>query len=217
VKQYIILNCASSADGKIALPNKDRLDLSNKEDFKRVHSLRSECDAIIVGIDTIIEDDPSLTINKKYASGENPSRIILDTKYRTPEHSKIVNNDCKTIIAIGDQTLDKELPHIETIKCGKDKIDLEKLLEHLEKKNIRKILVEGGETVLWSFLEKQLFDEFNIFVSNIIVGGKNTPTIAGGRGFLTKNETLKLELRNVTRMGEGLLIKYTKSNHKKTH
>jgi len=215
VEQYIILNCAASADGKIALPNKERLDLSNEIDLKRVHALRSKCDAIVVGIDTVIEDNPSLTINKKYASGENPTRIILDTKYRTPKNSRIIKNDRKTIIVIGEKTLDKKLPYTNTIKCGKEKIDLEKLLDILEKKNIRKILVEGGETVLWSFLEKQLFDEFNIFISNLIVGGKNTPTIAGGQGFLTKKDILKLELKDVTKMGNGILIKYAKNNNKK--
>ena len=217
MEQYIILNCAASADGKIALPNKERLELSNEIDLKRVHSLRSECDAIIVGIDTVIEDNPSLTINKKYASGENPTRIILDTKYRTPENSNIIKNDSKTIIVIGEKTLDKKLPYTVTIKCGKEKIDLEKLLDTLKKRNIRKILVEGGETVLWSFIEKQLFDEFNIFISNLIVGGENTPTIAGGRGFLTKKDILKLELKDVTRMGNGILIKYAKNNNKKAH
>ena len=86
MKPYIILNCAASVDGKIALPNRQKLRLSNEEDFSRVHSLRSECDAIIVGIDTIILDDPSLTINQKYSGGKNPVRIILDTNYRTPEN-----------------------------------------------------------------------------------------------------------------------------------
>ena len=75
----IILNCAASADGKIALANRRKLNLSNEEDFKRVHSLRSDCDAIIVGIETILEDNPSLTINTKYTSGKEPIRIVLDT------------------------------------------------------------------------------------------------------------------------------------------
>ena len=115
MKPYIILNCATSVDGKIALPNRQKLRLSNKEDFRRVHSLRSECDAIIVGIDTIIQDDPSLTINQKYSGGKNPVRIILDTKYRTPENSQILDNKSKTLIAIGEKTLDKKLENVEII------------------------------------------------------------------------------------------------------
>ena len=91
MKPHIILNCASSADGKIALPNRQKLNLSNSEDFSRVHQLRSECDAILVGIGTVIEDNPSLTINHKYSSGNDPLRIILDTNYRIPEDSKILS------------------------------------------------------------------------------------------------------------------------------
>ena len=176
MKPYIILNCAASVDGKIALPNRQKLRLSNEEDFSRVHSLRSECDAIIVGIDTIIQDDPSLTINQKYNSGKNPVRIILDTNYRTPENSQILDNKSKTLIAIGEKTLDKKLENVEIIRCGNEEINLEKLMIKQVERGIEKVMVEGGETVLWSFLENELFDELNVFVSSVIIGGKEVQT-----------------------------------------
>ena len=213
MEPYIILNCAASADGKIALPNRQKINLSNRKDFARVHALRSECDAIIVGIDTVIEDNPSLTINQKYGSGKNPLRIILDTNYRTPKGSKVLDGSSKTLIAIGDETIDKKLPNIEIVRCGDKEINLEKLLKLLNKRGIKKILVEGGETVLWSFLEKQLFNELNIFISNIIIGGKDTPTIAGGNGFINEEDLLKLKIENITRIGNGILIKYSKSKN----
>jgi 2,5-diamino-6-(ribosylamino)-4(3H)-pyrimidinone 5'-phosphate reductase len=210
VKPHIILNCAASADGKIALPNRQKLDLSNSEDFSRVHQLRSECDAILVGIGTVIEDNPSLTINHKYSSGNDPLRIILDTNYRIPEDSKILSEDKNTVIAIGEHTDDRDLPNVEIFRCGKDEINLQKLITYLGEKGIEKILVEGGETVMWSFLEKELFDELNIFISNIIVGGKETPTIAGGKGYANAKNTLKLKLKNIEKLGDGILIKYSK-------
>ncbi len=213
MEPYIILNCAASADGKIALPNRQKINISNEKDFARVHALRSECDAIIVGIDTIIEDNPRLTVNQNYSSGKNPLRIILDTNYRTPENSKVLDGSSKTLIAIGNETNDKKIPHIEIVRCGAKEINLKKLLNLLNEKGIKKILVEGGETVLWSFLEKQLFDELNIFISNIIIGGKDTPTIAGGNGFMSEKNLLKLQIEDTKRIGDGILIKYSKSKN----
>ena len=213
MEPYIILNCAASADGKIALPNRQKIDLSNEKDFARVHLLRSECDAVIVGIDTVIEDNPSLTVNQKYNTGKNPLRIILDTNYRTPENSKILYGNNKTLIAIGDKTIDKELPNTEIFRCGEKEIDLQKLMRFLSKKGMKKILVEGGETVLWSFLEKKLFDELNIFISSVIIGGKNTPTIAGGNGFMNGEKLLKLKLEDIKKVDNGILVKYSKSKN----
>ena len=213
MKPYTILNCASSADGKIALPNKRKIELSSTEDFKRVHNLRSKCDAIIVGINTVIEDNPNLTVNRKFSSGSNPIRVILDTNYRTPENSNILNGESKTIIVIGDKTVDRKLPNVKILRCGNKEVNLEKLLNHLKELNVKNILVEGGETVLWSFLEKKLFNELNIFVSSVIIGGKKTPSIAGGKGFLDKRNVLNLELKKFKQMGNGILLTYFRSNN----
>ena len=213
MKPYIILNCASSADGKIALPNRKKIKLSNLEDFERVHNLRTKCDAIIVGINTVIEDNPNLTVNVKYATGSNPIRIILDTNYRTPRNSNILNGESKTVIVIGDKTVDRKLPNVEIFRCGEKEINLNKLLQHLEKLKIKNILVEGGETVLWSFLEKKMFDELNIFVSSVIVGGKDSPSIAGGKGFLDESKILSLEIKKFKQIGNGILLTYFKSNN----
>ena len=213
MKPYTILNCASSADGKIALPNKRKIELSNTEDFKRVHDLRSKCDAIIVGINTVIEDNPNLTVNGKYSSGSNPIRVILDTNYRTPKNSNILNDESETIIVIGNKTADRKLPNVKILRCGNKEVNLEKLLNHLKELNVKNILVEGGETVLWSFLEKKLFNELNIFVSSVIIGGKKTPSIAGGKGFLDKRNVLNLELKKFKQMGNGILLTYFRSNN----
>tara|TARA_B100001250_G_scaffold98547_1_gene82709 strand:+ start:167 stop:808 length:642 start_codon:yes stop_codon:yes gene_type:complete len=213
VKPYTILNCASSADGKIALANRKKISLSNTEDFERVHNLRAKCDAIIIGINTVIEDDPSLTVNEKYASGPNPIRIILDTNYRTPKDSKVLNGESETIIVIGDETVDRKLPNVKIFRCGNDEIDLEKLLQYLGQLNAKNILIEGGETVLWSFLEKKLFDELNIFISSAIVGGTDTPSIAGGKGFLDEKKILNLELKKFKQIGNGILLTYFRSNN----
>jgi 2,5-diamino-6-(ribosylamino)-4(3H)-pyrimidinone 5'-phosphate reductase len=212
VRPKIILNCAASADGKIALPDRRNLKLSNKEDFERVHSLRNECDAILVGIGTVLEDNPSLTVNLEERTKTNPLRVILDTNYRTPKNAKVLDDKAETIIAIGENTESETKDNVEIIRCGISEIDIEKLVNKLGKKGIKSVLVEGGETVMWSFLEKELFDEFNVFISSVIIGGESTPTIAGGKGISDGNNSLKLKLVSSETLGNGVLLRYHKSN-----
>ena len=90
---------------------------------------------------------------------------------------------------------------------------MERLIGMMGERGIQKIIVEGGETVLWSFLKNSLFDELNIFISNFIIGGSNTPTIAGGEGFTNNDALLELKLDNIEKMGKGFLVKYTKRNN----
>ncbi len=213
MRPKVILNCAASADGKIALSNRQRLKLSNNEDFERVHLLRSKYDAILVGIGTIIEDDPALTIDPKYDSTQNPIRIVLDTKCRTPRNARILDGKSKTIIAIGEGTKPAPIQNAEMIKCGTDEINLPRLLKELSNKGVKTVLVEGGETVMWSFLKNELFDEFNIFISSMIIGGKMTPTIAGGDGTLELGDLLRLKLDDAQTLGDGILLTYSKSNN----
>tara|TARA_B100001094_G_scaffold13293_1_gene11651 strand:- start:88 stop:723 length:636 start_codon:yes stop_codon:yes gene_type:complete len=210
VENKIIINCAMSADGKIALPNRKQIRLSNQEDLQRVNELRENCDAILVGIGTVIEDNPNLTIKGNKDPSNNPVRVILDTKGRTPLDSHVLNNQAKTVVAVGNNCNTKKLGNAEIINCGDDLIDIQQLIDYLAKMGIKNILVEGGETVLWSFLNENLFDEINIFVASMIVGGEKTPTMAGGSGFATKLEALKLNLETVGKLGDGVLLTYRK-------
>ena len=199
-----------SADGKIALPSRKQIKLSNMEDSKRVNELREKCDAILVGIGTIIEDNPKLTIKRNNNLKKNPTRIVLDTNGRTPLESNVLDQKAKTIIAVGNECKVKNLKKSEIIKCGEGKIDIKLLVKKLVKRGIKKILVEGGETVLWSFLSEQLFDEINIFIASTIIGGQDTPTMAGGKGFATKVDTLDLSLDRIQKIGNGVLLTYHK-------
>ena len=199
-----------SADGKIALPSRKQIKLSNQEDLHRVNELRENCDAILVGIGTVIEDNPKLTVKGGEDFSRNPLRIVLDTKGRTPLDSNILDSQAKTIIAVGDNCIIEKLGNAEIIKCGSDKINIKQLINNLANRGIKNILVEGGETVLWSFLNENLFDEINIFVASMIVGGEKTPPMAGGSGFATKLEALKLNLETVEKLGDGVLLTYCK-------
>ena len=95
----VIINCAMSADGKIALPNRRQLRISCDEDIKRMYNLRNNADAVLVGIGTILSDDPKLTVKEKYVNNpKQPLRIILDNKCRTPKDALVLNDSAKTLI-----------------------------------------------------------------------------------------------------------------------
>lgn len=205
---HIIINCAMSADGKIALPSRRQTKISNEEDLTRVHELRNECDAVLVGIGTVLSDDPKLTVKERYVPNpKHPIRIVLDSRGRTPKDAEVLSSVAHTIVVVSEEC-DHEIDGADTIVCGKEKIDLPMLLDILESKGIKKLLIEGGETVIWSFLSQRLADDFFIFVGSMAIGGKNSPTPAGGEGASSEDEILKLDLKSVKRLGNGLLLQY---------
>lgn len=205
---HVIINCAMSADGKIALPSRKQTRISNEEDMKRVHELRNKCDAILVGIGTILSDDPKLTVKKSYVPNpKQPVRIVLDSKGRIPKDAEVLSPDSPTIVVVSEECTNK-IKGAETIVCGKERIDLRSLLDNLEKKGIRTLLVEGGETVIWSFLRERLANEFYIFVGSMVIGGKNSPTPAGGKGVKNEDDILPLKLISIKSLGNGVLLHY---------
>ena len=117
-----------SADGKIALPDRRQIRLSNNEDMERVNKLRKKSDAIVVGIGTVIEDNPSLTIKNNKNLSTNPVRVVLDTNGRTPLDSNVLDDKSRTIIAVGNHFTGGIPGSSEVINCGKKQIDIELLL-----------------------------------------------------------------------------------------
>jgi len=122
MKPYVIVNCAMSIDGKIALANRKQMRISNEEDMKRVYMLRNECDAVLVGIGTVLNDDPKLTVKEKYVKNPSqPLRIVLDSNFRTPKNAEVMSKDAPTLIVTTCREFKEG--NIEVIKCGKGKVD----------------------------------------------------------------------------------------------
>lgn len=204
----ILLNCAMSVDGKIALPTRKETKISNREDLERVHRMRNWVDAILVGIGTILADDPKLTVGEKYAKVvKQPLRIVLDSHGRTPPTARVLNDQAKTLI-VTNESCRKTFSGADVARFGKDRVDLKALLGHLEKSGIRTLLVEGGETVMWSFFRERLADEMSVFVGSVIIGGKASPTLAGGEGFGSLEDAAHLRFVSCERLGDGVLLRY---------
>jgi len=202
-----------SADGKIALPSGKQLHISCDEDIHRMYCMRNEHDAVLVGVGTVLSDDPRLTVKEKCVNEiRSPVRVVLDTECRTPENALVVNNDAKTIIFTGCKCDKKYGSNVEVIKTKTDSdglIDLEVMLNKLYKKDIKSLMVEGGSTVIWSFLYHRLVDEMFVYIGPIIVGGVKTPTLADGKGINDDiDDVISLEIIDVQRLGPGILVHY---------
>ncbi len=207
VRPKVIINAAMSVDGKIAFSDGRPAKISNEEDMARVHRIRAEADAILVGVGTVIKDDPKLTVKAEYAKGRNPLRVVLDSGGKTPDHAHVLDGSAETLIAT---TVDcaREFPGASVFRAGKDEVDLVALLDHLSSKGVKILIVEGGSTAIWSFLRLHLADELKVFVGSTVLGGHAAPTLAGGPGVRSLEESFRLRLERAERLGDGVLLEY---------
>ena len=213
-KPYVILSAATSVDGKIATKTGDS-NLSSKQDKVRLHKLRSKVDAILVGKNTVLLDNPLLTV--RYARGKNPIRIILDSKGTISKKSKILQTSDKipTIIAVSKKisksNFDKlcKFP-VEIITAGKNSVDIKLLLKKLSNKKINTILVEGGGTVNWEFIKHNLFDELIITLSPFLIGGNDAISFVQGKGFEKISNSPNLRLKSIKRLKNHVVLYYVK-------
>jgi len=203
MRPFVHVNCAMTADGKIAGRSRRQIRISSPEDLSRVRALRIESDAIMVGIGTVLSDDPHLTVK---GAKMNPVRIVLDSNGKTPDTARVLDGRAPTIIATSEEC-ERTWKNAEVIRVGKERVDLEKLLGILYERGIRKLMVEGGGEVLWSFFRKGLVDRYTVFVGSMIAGGRTSPTPVDGEGF-DDGEILKLRLIGCEKFGEGVLLTY---------
>jgi len=210
---HVILSAAISIDGKISTKTNDSK-LSSKEDSIRLHKLRSKVDAILIGKNTLLQDDPLLTV--RYTKGKNPIRIILDSKGTIPINSKIIktSNKIPTIIVVSKKITNtnllklKKLP-IEIIVAGENSVNLKLLMKKLSTKNIKTILVEGGGTVNWEFIKNNIFNELIVTLSPYLIGGNSTSFVEG-TGFAKITNSPNLKLKSIKRLKNYLVLNYHK-------
>ena len=213
-RPHVILSAAISIDGKIATRIGDSK-LSSKKDKIRIHKLRSTVDAILVGKNTVHRDDPLLTV--RYAKGKNPIRIILDSSGTINVNSKILQTSGKvpTIIAVSKKISKSNLQKlkkfpVEIIITGENSVNIKSLMNNLNKRKIKTILVEGGGTVNWQFIQNNLFDEILITIAPFIIGGTNAITFVQGRGFDKITQSPRLRLNVIKKLENSLILHYTK-------
>ncbi len=212
MRPYVILNAAMTLDGKIATKTGSS-EISGKEDLIRVHKLRKEMDAIVVGINTLLADDPRLTVHKIEAKPEdNPVRIVVDSQARTPLNFRILNEDAPTIIATTENVDPEKISALEkkatVLKCGKDRVDLKLLMKELSEIGIKTLMLEGGSTLNYSMLINGLVNEVRVCVAPIIAGGVQSKTLVDGEGIGKMSDAIKLKLKKSYELGEDLILEY---------
>ena len=204
MRPFVHINCAMSADGKIAGAERRQVRISSEEDKARVKGLRMRYDAILVGVGTVVSDDPHLTV-KGRSRDENQVRIIIDPNGRTPADAKAVDDSARSIIVTSD-SCSRTWDGCDVIRSPGG-IDLGFVMERLGEMGIGSILVEGGGSTIASFLKAGIVDLLTIYVGSMVIGGSSSPTPADGEGWV-KDGGLALTLKNVERMGDGVLLEY---------
>lgn len=186
---YVTVKWAMSLDGRIATRTGDSRWISCEESRRRVHRLRSQVDAILVGIGTVLKDDPQLTA--RIPGGRNPRRIILDSRARIPLCSRIVRSasDVETIVAVTNRAPKKRVSALRRAGCevvtlpGKGGgVDLKKLMRVLGERCLTHVLIEGGAQVITSALAADIVDRVWVFIAPKIVGGEAARSPVSGRG-----------------------------------
>ena len=166
-KPWVIIKWAQSADGFLARKDKKRW-ITNSKSRKDVHKLRRKVQAILVGINTVLADDPMLTARPN--TGKQPVRVVLDSQLKIPLNCNLIKTAKKTPVCIFTTTDRAKIKQkgVEIVKVGKYKgrINLKAVLAELGKRNIQQLLVEGGKKVITSFLKQNLADEIIIYTSN---------------------------------------------------
>lgn len=210
----VVVGGFMSIDGKVAPANRvghTFTEFMTPAHQKILHKIRSAVDAVLVGVDTIIADDPSLTV--RAVQGKNPLRVIIDSKARTPLHSKILHtNEAPTVIFVTSKAPLKKVKFLqskgaEVIIAGTaEKVNLQKLMSELKSRGITRLLVEGGSTVRWSFFKENLVDEVFVWIMPYVWGGKAAPTLVDGDGFLKTEEAVALQLKSVDSVGKILIL-----------
>jgi 2,5-diamino-6-(ribosylamino)-4(3H)-pyrimidinone 5'-phosphate reductase len=207
-RPYVIVNAAMSLDGRIALEDRRQTRLSSEEDLSRVHRLRARADAILVGVGTVLTDDPKLTVKEAHARGKRqPLRVVLDSHGRTPLGAAVLDGKAPTLIATVEGC-SETFPNAEVVRCGRGRVDLKALLELLSARGVETLLVEGGEQTITSFLSEGLVDEVKVFLRSLLIGGSTSPHLFGGPGVKTLERAVTLELSRATPMEGGILLEY---------
>ena len=213
-RPYVILSAAMTIDGKIATISGDP-ELSDEKDWREVHKLRSQVDAIMVGKGTILKDNPKLHI--KYFKHKGYYRIIIDSNLSIPIDSNVIIYQpelyptiiCTTKNVPMEKIKEYESKKVKILQYGDGKqVDLTKMVLDLSTMGINSMLLEGGGNLNWSFIKHDLIDEMRLAIAPWIVGGKDAITLVEGVGFEKMKQGRKFKLLKVYKRDNYIVLKY---------
>jgi diaminohydroxyphosphoribosylaminopyrimidine deaminase/5-amino-6-(5-phosphoribosylamino)uracil reductase len=208
-KPYVTLKAAMTLDGKTATPSGDSRWITSDLARLDVHKQRSIHDAILVGIGTVLQDNPQLT-TRLPQGGKNPIRIILDTHLRIPDKAKVLSEEAPTWVICGSDA-ETELfirnhPNVEVFQLETPQVKLESVLELLGRNGVQSLYVEGGREIHGAFVESDLFDECHWYIAPKMLGGIDSFTPVGGKAPILMSEAASLEIASIEQVGSDVKI-----------
>lgn len=209
---YVVLKYAMTLDGKLAAYTGQSQWITGEEARRHVHTQRGRYRAIMVGVGTVLADDPQLTC--RIDGGRNPLRIVCDTHLRTPLTAQVVQTaqEIPTLIAACETAPAKIKPYedlgvrVWTLPAKNGRVDLAALMERLGKEEVDSVLIEGGAQLHWAALESGVVNKVQAYVAPKLLGGETAKSPIGGQGFPHPDQAVRLKSPKLTRLGEDFLI-----------
>ncbi len=208
---YVTYKCAMTLDGNIATITGESRWISCEESRKYVHRMRSRMDAVMVGVDTIIADNPQLTV--RHVRGKDPLRVIVDTRLRTPESVSVLNGELssRTVIATTESNPRVHLRYLKQgvtiIVCEEfdGRVSMEDLLQKLGTMGVQSVLLEGGSRLAGTMLQSGLIDELVIFIAPKVIGSNGFAPFTL-QGITSMSQAIKLDFTTVCRSGSDIVV-----------
>ena len=210
----VVVKYAMSLDGKIATGAGESRWITGEEARRRVHRLRQTCDAVAVGIGTVLQDDPQLTARDEQRSPleRQPLRVVIDSQGRLPTDAQMFRAPGRTLVAVAKISSEREDAlrqvgaEVLAAPAEDGRVDLKALVQALGAQEVTSLLVEGGGTLLASLFQARLVDKVIAFLAPTIIGGREAPTPVEGAGFPHLADALRLERVSLEQVGEDVLI-----------
>ena len=211
---FVVAKYAMSLDGKIATAAGDSRWVSGAASRRRVHRMRSTCDAIMVGVGTVLRDDPQLTARDEddRPMDRQPLRVVVDSRGRLPDTARLLTAPGRTLVATADAPPQREAAlrdagaEVAAFPAADGRVDLRSLMARLGAREVTGLLVEGGGTLLASLFREELVDKVCAFVAPVLIGGRDAPTPWDGAGARAVADALRLERVTVERLEDDLMV-----------
>ncbi|WP_100374784.1 bifunctional diaminohydroxyphosphoribosylaminopyrimidine deaminase/5-amino-6-(5-phosphoribosylamino)uracil reductase RibD [Bacillus sp. FJAT-45037] len=212
---YVTIKWASSLDGKIATATGESKWITSEGARNDVHNYRNNHDAILVGINTILSDNPRLTTRVNEGLNKHPIRVVLDNRLRMPKECYVATDrTSRTLVFVSNQ-VSEQLIHsyagtnLEIIKLESDQVNTTEVLDYLGREGINSVFVEGGASIIDSFFRDGVVNEVVVYMSPRIIGGTDALSPVGGIGFSELNKAPHLEVKTIDQIGSDIKITAT--------
>jgi diaminohydroxyphosphoribosylaminopyrimidine deaminase / 5-amino-6-(5-phosphoribosylamino)uracil reductase len=212
---FVSVKVAMSLDGKIATKAGESHWITGEKARQFVHRLRDHNDVIMVGIETVLKDDPRLTTRVEGGGGKDALRVVVDSRARLPFDSKVIesSSSAKTVLAVTEQAPSDKCKALKArgvevlmLPSVNGRVDLAALMKNLAARELTSVLVEGGGTLNYSLLEQGLIDKLFIFIAPLIIGGKESPTAFGGSGIKSLGKAWSVEEVELKQFDRDMLL-----------